>query len=245
MRFRFAVLILAALGLASQVLPTLAENLAEITTLNDESQTATIGNVTESMESATVSEMQAIDSTKAVELVSDSETVNEEPVPIPPPPPRLVPSQLMNIRFPTNLRVDPRAKSVFLPRVTINSDNTVLFCVSSPNLFFDIGGYGAVEDFNTKDFIVDGDLSNNLRISGPAPFVEATINANMGLKIYSSTLTTPNSSAMVRLAKLDKVSASESLCADSDVSNLRTIRIDILGLSQTITKAEIGIGKKK
>lgn len=238
-------LILTALWLASQILPTLAENLAEVTIRNDESQTTKIGEVTESIESETVTEMQPIDPTDSLESVTDSETVAEEPVPVPPPPPRLVQSQLMNIRFPTNLRVDPRAKSVFLPQVTINSDNTVLLCISSSNLFFDVGGYGMVEDINLQDFIVNGDMSNNLKISGPAPIVEATINANMGLKIYSSTLATPNSTAIVRLAKIDKVSSSESLCSESDISNLRSIRIDILGLSQTITKAEIGIGKKK
>ena len=238
-------LVLTIIWLTSQVLPTIAENLAEIATSNGESQTTTIERKVDTFETETVSQEPQTEEIDSLDSSSDSETVVEEQPPPQPPPPRSIQSQLMEIKFPTTLRVDPRANSVFLPSVIVSSRHVILLCLSSSNLNFDWGDYDLVNDLDGSDLLVSGDMSSNFRISGPASLVQAILNSNLGLKLYGVSLAAPNSYALLRVVNLDRASITESLCTEGDISNLRTLQIEKLGISQTITKAKVGLDKKK
>ncbi len=239
------LLVLTIIWLTSQVLPTIADNLVEIATRDGETQTATIERKVDTFETETVSQEPQTQGIEPIDSSSDSETVAEEQPPPPPPPPRSIQSQLMEIKFPTTLRVDPRANSVFLPKVIFESQHVILVCLSSSNLNFDWGDYALVNDLDGSELLVSGDMSSNFRISGPASLVQGILNSNLGLKLYGFSLAAPNSSALLRIVNLDRASITESLCAESDNSNLRTLQIERLGISQTITKAKVGLGKKK
>ena len=90
---------------------------------------------------------------------SPSPSSSDEPSPSPSPtpkPPHALENQVMRIITPSEVNVDPRARSVYLPRIYVASGGNLLVCASST-----LGAF----DANTPN-VSSGDVKSSLEISG-------------------------------------------------------------------------------
>jgi len=238
----FALLLTSGLVLV-QVFPTVAENASSPTTSSLETTTVTSSF---SGESATVT--NGSESVASEEGSGSEQTEGEgapSPSPTPPPPPQATSNQEIFIALPSSARVDPRATSFFLPRSTIYSANTLLACISSPNLRFDLGTLGIVDDSEGDVVMISGDRTNFLTIAGPSVYVTNYINGELGLRIFTDTGALSGKGAWFRFVDLTELSLDYELCGDGSAVNYRYLQVQPLGLSQSITKAKVGLEKRK
>lgn len=241
-RLRALAILLAGGLVTTQVFPTLAENVSGgnqsnsdtatvTTTLGDETPTVT------SVDTEADHEQSQADGT-------DSEPT-ESPEPLPPPPPSASENQSIFITMPPTMRVDPRAASAFLPRVAISSSNTLLACITSASLRFDLGATGVVDDSETEGIMISGDRSNSVLIAGAPDLVSVLINSEKGLRIFREDGGVSGHIAVFRFIDISEPALDEALCSDGATSNHRVLQLLPLGLTQSITKAKVGLEKGK
>ena len=157
---------------------------------------------------------------------SESLTASASPTPVPP---HTIADQKMRIAVPATVSTDPRARSVFLPRLQISEVETLLICgystASSVNF---ISGIQGVES--------EGSGSPSFRISGPAQLVMAAFNGDMGARITSTSKAIPGSVVSLSFIALSKPSISKQLCDDGSPSNNRTISFRALSMDLNMIK---------
>ena len=156
----------------------------------------------------------------------ESLTASASPTPVPP---RAIADQKMRIAVPATVSTDPRARSVFLPRLQISGVETLLICgystASSVNF---IPGIQGVES--------EGSGSPSFRISGPAQLVMAAFNGDMGARITSTSKAIPGSVVSLSFIALSKPSINKELCNDGTPSNNRTISFRALSMDLNMIK---------
>lgn len=251
-RIRALAIAISAGLVIVQVFPTLAENSdtslvtpdetstvlspLEENTLNPEESPSPIESQSPDLENESFEE--SADSSGAV----DSEATSPSPPP-PPPPPYATSDQTISIIMPNSVRVDPRATSVFLPRMLFYSFNTLLVCISSNSLRFDIGTQGVVDDVLGGDIMILGDQSNYLLISGHSVWVNGYLNSELGMRIFSDSAGIGKKSVFFRIIDISEPSINDELCLDGSTSNYRSVQIVPLGLNQSISKGSVGLKK--
>lgn len=240
-RLRALVLILAGALVTTQVFPTLAENLSP--SIETGSETGTVTTLTNSETLTVTSDSSTSEATQSQGDSADSEPT-ESPEPSPSPP-SATDNQSIFIAMPASLRVDPRAGSVFLPRLALSSSNTLLVCITSASLQFDLGATGSVDDSEGEELLISGDRTNSLMISGESDLVNTLINSEKGLRIFREGGGISGHSAVFRFIDISEPALDETLCSDGATSNNRVLRLVPLGLTQSITKAKVGLEKGK
>ncbi|CAN2212110.1 hypothetical protein MCEMRE22_01031 [Candidatus Nanopelagicaceae bacterium] len=157
---------------------------------------------------------------------SDSPTASASPTPVPP---HAIADQSMNIAVPATVSTDPRAHSVFLPRLNVNSVNTLLICgYSNASAVSFTSGFPGIESA--------GSGSPFFRISGPAHLVMAALNSEMGARVTSSSKAIPGSIVSFSFVALSKPSISTNLCNEGSPSNNRTISFRALNMDLNMVK---------
>lgn len=243
-RMRALALLLSAGLVVSQVFPTLAENISNAPQSEIETSTVT---TLPSGETTTATTDSQNETSASEGLEENSESEAEPTPPPPPPPPHATGSQDMLITMPSSIRVDPRASTVFMPQSSFYSFNTLMACISSATLRFDLGQIGAVDDSEGEGLMLIGDQTNNVIIAGYPTLVNSFINSERGLRIFRTGGSVGAQVAVFRFVDISEPALDEMLCGDGDAGNNRYLQVVPLGLSQNITKAKVGLekGKKK
>jgi hypothetical protein len=176
---------------------------------------------------------------------SPTSTAPPTPTPTPSPsptPPHALINQNMQIIAPSEVNVDPRARSVFLPNIYVASGGNLLICASS-NLgsfdakVIDYSGFSAQDKKSSLE--ISGANTPYLRISGLGSQAASIINSGNGLRVFSPNRALAGSYIQLRFVALSEVSNNPKLCGDGSASNTRTIYLRGLGIDLNITKGGI------
>jgi hypothetical protein len=161
-----------------------------------------------------------------VVTTTDSPTAMASPTPLPP---HAIADQFMRIAVPASVSTDPRAHSVFLPRLHVSGVETLLVCgySNAASVSF-TSGFPGVES--------SGSGSQFFRISGPAHLVMAALNSDMGARITSTSKAIPGSVVSFSFVALSKPSISTNLCNDGSASNNRTVSFRALSMDLNMIK---------
>lgn len=161
-----------------------------------------------------------------VVATTDSPTAMASPTPLPP---HAIADQSMRIAVPATVSTDPRAHSVFLPRLHVSEVETLLVCgySSAASVSF-TSGIPGVESI--------GSGSPFFRISGPTHLVMAALNSDMGARVVSTSKAIPGSVVSFTFVALSKTSISPALCNDGNASNNRTISFRALNMDLNMVK---------
>jgi len=230
-----------------QVLPTIAENLSELTSGDQDKVTSESSLPPEPVEIVETPPADGTDLTSEDDLVSEEANSNVTPTPQappPPPPPHATENQWMFIRIPSTIRVDPRASVAFLPTSNIISLNSLMVCLSSPTLKFDVGTQQVIDDQERGLMVVKGDMTNQVLFSGDPGVINNSILSTNGLRVFREGATLGGLVAQIRLVDVSEPTTDESLCDDGAKANIRELAIVPLGLTQSITKSTVDLGKK-
>ena len=160
--------------------------------------------------------------------ISTSELVTASTSPTPAPA-HAIADQQLRVAVPTSVSTDPRARSVFLPRLHASGVETLLIC-----------GYSSASSVNFASSIQgvqsEGSGSPYFRISGPAHLVMAALNGEMGARVTSTSKAIPGSVVTLSFIALSKPSISKQLCNDGIPSNNRTISFRALSMDLNMIK---------
>ena len=162
---------------------------------------------------------------------SESATASASPTPAPP---QASKSQTMRIALPGTVAIDPRAHSVLLPRLQVTGVETLLICgYSSASGVSFAASYPEVE--------IAGMGTPFFRISGPTQSVMATLNGDLGARVFSSSHSISNSVISMKFVALTKTSIDESLCNDGSTSNSHTISFRPLNIGLGIANGAVSL----
>ena len=170
------------------------------------------------------------------------EQVSDEPEPTPSPsptPPHALLNQNMRIITPTQVMVDPRARTVFLPKIVYAGQGDLLVCASSSLGSFNTNFANTVPSEEKSSLEIEGANSQFLRISSVGGQAVEILNSGNGLKVSSPSRALAGSYLYLRFVALSEVSANPKLCNDGSASNTRTIYLRGLGIDLNITKSGI------
>jgi hypothetical protein len=173
---------------------------------------------------------------------SPSETAEASPTPSPTPtpvPPHAIKNQSMMIIAPNEVSVDPRARSVYIPKMHVASSGDLLICASSSLGSFDANSPNISSGEKESSLEISGAYTPYLRISGIGSQAASIINSGNGLRVFSASNGLAGSYIQLRFVALSKVSNNPKLCTDGSPSNTRTIYLRALGLDLNITKGGI------
>ena len=182
-------------------------------------------------------------STKDDEPVpTTSPTASPTPSPTPTPTPtpaKAIANQSMWIIAPNQVNIDPRARSVFIPRIHVANSGDLLICASSTLGSFDSNIPNISSGDEESSLEISGAYTPYLRISGVGSQAAGIINSGNGLRVFSANKGLAGSYIQLRFVALSKVSSNPKLCSDGSPSNTRTIYLRGLGLDLNITKSGI------
>jgi len=170
------------------------------------------------------------------------EQVSDEAKPTPSPsptPPHALLNQSMRIITPTQVMVDPRARTVFLPKIVYAGQGDLLVCASSSIGSFNTNFANTVPSEEKSSLEIEGANSQFLRISSVGGQAVEILNSGNGLKVSSPSRALAGSYLYLRFVALSEVSANPKLCNDGSASNTRTIYLRPLGIDLNITKSGI------
>jgi len=169
-----------------------------------------------------------------------SESGEPSPSPSPTPkPPHALENQSMRIIAPSEVNVDPRARSVYLPRIYVASGGNLLVCASSNLASFDANTPNISSGQPKSSLEISGANSPYLRISGIGLQAAGIINSGNGLRVFSPNRALAGSYIQLRFVALSEVSANPKLCGDGSASNTRTIYLRALGIDLNIIKGGV------
>ena len=173
--------------------------------------------------------------------VLEEQVIEEaEPTPSPSPtPPHALLNQSMRIITPTQVMVDPRARTVFLPKIVYAGQGDLLVCASSSLGSFNTNFVNTALSEEKSSLEIAGANSQFLRISSIGSQAVEILNSGNGLKVSSANRALAGSYLYLRFVALSEVSANPKLCNDGSASNTRTVYLSGLGIDLNITKSGI------
>jgi len=180
---------------------------------------------------------------KASPTSSAQPSPSNSPSPSPSPtPPHAITNQSMQIIAPSEVNVDPRARSVFLPNIYVSSGGNLLICASSNLASFDAkvldySGFSA--EAKKSSLEISGANTPYLRISGLGSQAAAIINNGNGLRVFSPNRALAGSYIQLRFVAVSGVSNNPKLWSDGSASNTRSIYLRGLVIDLNITKGGI------
>ena len=157
---------------------------------------------------------------------SDSPTASASPTPVPP---HAISDQNIQIAAPSTVSVDPRAHSVFLPRLQVGKVDSLLVCGYS-------NATGVYFGANLPGVESAGSGTPFFRITGPAQLVMATLNGDMGARVLSTSRAVASSVVSLSFVALSKPSVDQGLCNAGSPSNNRTISFRALNMDLNMVK---------
>jgi hypothetical protein len=174
-------------------------------------------------------------STSAEPSASPSPTPSETPKP-----PHALENQNMTIIAPRTVNVDPRARSLFLPRIHVASAGNLLVCAHSNLASFDANtGNIAAAEKGPSSLEITGAYTPTLRISALGTQSAWILSSGNGLRVFSTNRALAGSYVQLSFVALSEVSADPKLCNDGSPGNTRTIYLRGLGLDLNMVKGDV------
>lgn len=226
-------LLLAALAV-TQLVPTLADeatpppNEAVLAVDIEESDSSVVVIVAE--------EEQSGGDNSPVSLPGEDEityaTTETETIVVPPPI-LLADDQAISYRIPAQVTVDPRSVTALLPGLQFSGGDTLLLCVQGSGLRFDGGTKGFVDDLASDEFIIEGDLTGSLRLSGDYGQVVAFLNSESGLRAWSKSGVIAGKVMTFSLVALSGISVDPGFCGQGKA---QSVEFRAIGLGMNTKK---------
>ncbi len=239
-RKRRAISRIAALTLAAYLLTLIAPTMADEATPPIDGPVIALA-PTESLSPTPEPSVVASPSQSALPLTPDASvapTDSASPSPSPTKAHALT-NQSMSIHVPTDLKVDPRARSLFLPQLNVQNIGTLLVCINGSALGFDVNEKSVNDSSNFDKDSLAGDLTSSLRIAGSNSFAMSTLNNGGGLRAFTSSNRVAGQFITFRFVAISEPSVNAELCNDGSVSNTRTVHISDLGIDLDMKKGDV------
>ena len=125
------------------------------------------------------------------------------------------PQPRITLRMPLSVGIDPRSRSYLMNSIEFWGTSTYLACFTGNGVAFDIGSYGALDDFEGENFIVTGDRSSNLKVSGTGASIKTLLRTPGGIRIFSSNGGLANRTFSLSLTALTSAAVDDAYCGAS------------------------------
>lgn len=125
------------------------------------------------------------------------------------------PQPRLTLHLPASIGIDPRSRSHLMNSIEFWGTSTYLACFSGNGVAFDIGTSGALDDFESENFIVTGDRSSKLKVSSTGASIKALLRTPGGIRIYASNGGLANRSFTLSLTALTSPAVDEAYCGAS------------------------------
>lgn len=179
-------------------------------------------------------------STSPTPSPTPTDSVSPSPTPSPTEtPPAPAPDQQMILHVPSVVKVDPRARSLFMPPIDMYGAGNLLVCASSPNLIFDVGQKNLADGATLP--LLKGEFTNTLVIGGAGFSAAGILNSDGGLKVIGAGTGVGNKSVLLRFVLMTKPSADAKFCSLARASNTRIIQISSLDLGMDLPKGDVSL----
>lgn len=156
-----------------------------------------------------------------------------------PPPPTALANQNMQLRVPSSLLVDPRARTASVSELFVSGPQNILACISSGSTLSDVYLKNMVDSDFGSQTLVAGDRSGNVRVTGNAEQVLAILNSAQGIRVTAPMSTIANQSVYFRFVATTAPTLDAALCAKAWPSNTRTLTFRELGLQIEMKKGDV------
>lgn len=174
----------------------------------------------------------------SITVQNSNETITASASPSPTPPHALA-NQSMRIISPTEINVDPRARSVYLPRINITASGNLLICGFSNLGSFDANVSNTPAGDGKSELSIFGAGTANFRISGVGNQAAEIINSGNGLRVYAPNKALAGSFIQLKFLSLSEASSDPKLCSEALSSNTRTIFFHGLSMDLNIIKSGV------
>lgn len=156
-----------------------------------------------------------------------------------PPPVTALANQSMQLRVPTSLLVDPRARTASISELFVSGPQNLLVCITSGSLVSDV----YLKNFSDSDFgaqtLVAGDRTSNLKVTGSADQVLAILNGAQGVRVSSPTAIIATHNLNFRFVATSAPTLDAKLCEKGSPANSRTLTFRELGLGIEMKKGDV------
>jgi hypothetical protein len=129
------------------------------------------------------------------------------------------PQPRLTLHMPISLGIDPRSRSYLMNSIEFWGTSTYLACFTGYGVGFDVGTSGAVDDFQNDDFIVEGDRTPNLKISGTGAAIKSLLRTPGGIRINSASGALSGHSLSLSLTALTSAATDQSYCGASKATS--------------------------
>lgn len=192
---------------------------------------------------------EAVPTPKASSEPTSSASPEPKPVPV-----HALANQSIYLITPKVVSVDPRATTTTLPAITTGSSETLLLCAASDKAIFHVPYVPFIpvainpkkpELGSKNSFLIEGQGSSQLRISGPSYAVMSAFNGGNGMRITSASRAISGSQIYLRFVNMSEPTLDGAFCGRGSVSNNRSISVRALGIDLHMVKADVNLEKKK
>lgn len=129
------------------------------------------------------------------------------------------PQPRLTLHMPISLGIDPRSRSYLMNSIEFWGTSTYLACFNGYGVGFDVGTAGAIDDFGNDNFIVEGDRTANLRVSGTGAAIKSLLRTPGGIRINSSSGALAGHALSLSLTALTSAATDESYCGASKATS--------------------------
>lgn len=178
-------------------------------------------------------------------------SASPEPKPVPV---HALANQSIYLIAPKVVSVDPRATTTTLPAITTGSSETILLCAASDKAIFHVPYVPFIpvainpkkpELGSKNSFLIEGQGSSQLRLSGPSYAVMSAFNGGNGMRITSASRAISGSQIYLRFVNMSEPTVDGAFCGRGNVSNNRSISVRALGIDLHMVKVDVNLEKKK
>jgi hypothetical protein len=159
----------------------------------------------------TISETPIPTAPTDLDLLAENETPTVEIL--------ISPQPRLTLHMPISLGIDPRSRSYLMNSIEFWGTSTYLACFTGYGVGFDVGTSGAIDDFENDNFIVAGDRTPNLKISGTGAAIKSLLRTPGGIRINSASGALAGHSLSLSLTALTSAATDQSYCGASKATS--------------------------
>lgn len=155
-------------------------------------------------------------------------------------------SQKFSLGIPKVVPVDPRAKTVYFPKISLSGSTATLVCISADNSSqIDIGQRNVIDTYSSDSLTASGDTTSFLLVSGPANQIAPWINAGGGIAIYNYAQPVANSLITFQVVAVSEPVLDANLCQNTNSNLVRQVLIKPIGITLDTKKGAIPLRSSK
>jgi len=154
-------------------------------------------------------------------------------------PPAPSANQQLILHVPDVVKVDPRARSLFMPQIDMYGAGNLLVCATSSNLIFDVGQKDVADGASLP--LLKGEFTTNLVLGGQGFSAAGILNSDGGLKVIGAGTGVGNKSFLLRFVLMSKPSSDAKFCSAARASNTRMVQISPLDLGMDLPKGNVSL----